>query len=135
MSPSNQAADLTNGSRVIVTNGFWGSEPGPHLTDAENEVLAVLEDKQKVRQAESMPTVLLIAAARTGMAWIRPPHVWAQRLAMRLPNTTPFVGIGVMAPTLTDPDVGISLGVRANLSDKDRRAVDELVGRLGLTAA
>lgn len=128
-----QADGLPNGSRVTLANGFWGSEPGPHLLDAEEQVLAVLEDEQKIRQAESMPTILLVDAARTGMAWIRSPQVWAQRLALRLPESTPFVGAAVMTPTLTDPDVGISLGVRANLSDKDRHSVDELAGRLGLT--
>lgn len=128
-----QAADLTSGSRIIVTGGFWGNEPGPHLMDVENEVLATLEDEQKLRQANTQPTILLFDAARTGMAWIRPQPVWAQRLAMRLPDTTPFVGAAVMTPTLDDPDVGISLGVRKNLSDQDRAAVDELARRLGLT--
>ncbi|QOV43028.1 hypothetical protein [Streptomyces chromofuscus] len=129
------ADDLPNGSRVAVTNGFWGSEPGPHLMDTEDQVRAVLEDEQKIRQAESMPTILLVDAARTGAAYIRSPAVWAQRLATLLPDTTPFVGAAVMIPTPDDPDVGISLGVRANLSDKDRRAVDELAGRIGLTGA
>ncbi|KOG29518.1 hypothetical protein ADK35_02170 [Streptomyces viridochromogenes] len=128
-----QADDLPNGSRVVTTNGFWGAEPEPHLVDAENQILAVLGDQQKIRQAESMPTILLVDAARTGMAWIRPPQVWAQRLAMLLPDTTPFIGIGVMIPSLHDPDVGISLGVRANLSDNDRQAVDELADRLRLS--
>ncbi|MGW2932636.1 hypothetical protein ACWDA7_12400 [Streptomyces sp. NPDC001156] len=128
------AVDLPSGSRVVVTNHFWGNEPGPHLMDAEDQVRAVLEDTQKTRQAESMPTILLVDAARTGMAWIRSPQVWAQRLAMLLPDTTPFVGVAVMIPTLDDPDVGISLGLRVNLSDKDRHAVNELVGCLGLTA-
>ncbi|MFE4577437.1 hypothetical protein [Streptomyces chartreusis] len=128
-----QAADLTDGSRIIVTAGFWGAEPGPHLMDVEDEVLAALEDDQKLRQANTRPTILLFDAARTGMAWIRSELVWAQRLAMRLPDTTPFVGAAVMTPKLDDPDVGISLGVRENLSEQDRASVDELARRLGLT--
>ncbi|MEV2236271.1 hypothetical protein AB0H69_48075 [Streptomyces phaeochromogenes] len=99
----------------------------------ENEVLATLEDEQKLRQANPQPTILFFDAARTGMAWIRPQPVWAQRLAMWLPDTTRFVGAAVMAPTLDDPDVGIALGVRTNLSDQGRAAVDELACRLGLT--
>lgn len=128
-----QAADLMDGSRIIVTGGFWGAEPGPHLMDVEDQVMAVLEDKQKLRQANTRPTILLFDAARTGMAWIRSELAWAQRLAMRLPDTTPFVGTAVMTPKLDDPDVGISLGVRENLSAQDRAAVDELAHRLGLT--
>lgn len=127
-----QADDLPNGSLVAVTNGFWGSEPGPHLTDVADQVRLVLQDPQKIRQAESMPTILLVDAARTGSAYIRSPKIWARRLEMLLPDTTPFVGAAVMTPSLDDPDVGISLGVRGNLSDTDRRTVDELTSRLGL---
>ncbi|MFI5887657.1 hypothetical protein [Streptomyces sp. NPDC051554] len=128
-----QAPDLTDGSRIIVTGGFWDAEPGPHMMDVEDQVLAALEDKQKLRQAKTRPTILLFDAARTGMAWLRSEPVWAQRLAMRLPDTTLFVGAALMTPKLDDPDVGISLGVRDNLSDEDRAAVDELARRLGLT--
>ncbi|MDX2531602.1 hypothetical protein [Streptomyces scabiei] len=128
-----QADHLPNGSLVTVMNGFWGSEPGPHLADVEDQVRFVLQDEQKIRQAESMPTILLVDAARTGSAYIRSPKIWARRLEMLLPDTTPFVGAAVMIPTLDDPDVGISLGLRANLSDQDRAAVGELVQRLGLT--
>ncbi|MGV4985792.1 hypothetical protein ACVB8X_07020 [Streptomyces sp. NRAIS4] len=128
-----QGAGLTDGSRIIVTGGFWGAEPGPHMMDVEDEVLAVLNDDQKLRQANTRPTILLFDAARTGMAWVRSEPVWAQRLAMRLPDTTPFVGVAVMTPKLDDPDVVISLGVRENLSDQDRAAVDDLARCLGLT--
>ncbi|MEW2320477.1 hypothetical protein AB0926_04920 [Streptomyces griseoincarnatus] len=124
---------LPNGSLVTAFGGFWDAEPGAHLRDVEGEVLAALEDEQKVRQTDTRPTILLFDAARTGMAWIRSGRTWAQRLAMRLPDTTPFVGAAVMTPKLDDPDVGISLGVRENLSDQDRAAVDELAHRLGLT--
>ena len=54
-----------------------------------------------------------------------------QRLAAP-PDTTPFVGAAVMMPMLDSPDVTISLGVCANLSNADRRAVDELASSLGL---
>ncbi|MEU9979250.1 hypothetical protein [Streptomyces sp. NPDC051014] len=128
-----QAADLTGGSRIIVTGGFWGAEPGTHMMDVEDAVLAVLEDDQKLRQASIRPTILLFDAARTGMAWVRSELVWAQRLAIRLPATTPFAGAAVMTPKLDDPNVGISLGVRENLSAQDRAAVDDLARRLGLT--
>lgn len=125
---------LTRKSYVTVTGGFWGAEPGPHLADVEDQVRAVLGDDQKLRQAGTRPTILLLDVARTGLAYMRSGRMWAQRLAEMVPDTTPFVGIAVMTPTLDDPDVGISLGVRANLSDADRAAVDDLARRLGLTA-
>ncbi|KOV86901.1 hypothetical protein ADL01_05735 [Streptomyces sp. NRRL WC-3618] len=40
-----QAADLTSGSQIIVTGGFWGNEPSPYLLDVENEVLAALASR------------------------------------------------------------------------------------------
>ncbi|WP_276314601.1 hypothetical protein [Streptomyces sp. AcE210] len=40
-----------------------------------------------------------------------------------------------MADASRDPDVGIFLGLRANLPDRDRAAVDELTHHLGLTLA
>jgi hypothetical protein len=127
-------AALAGKSYVTVTGGFWGAEPSPHLADVEDQVRAVLEDDQKLRQASTRPTVLLLDIARTGLAHIRTGRIWAQRLATLLPDTTPFVGVAVMTPTLDDPDVGISLGVHANLSDANRAAVDTLARRLGLTA-
>ncbi|MFF7986951.1 hypothetical protein ACFZDK_49095 [Streptomyces sp. NPDC007901] len=128
-----EADNLPNGSLVTVVNGFWDSEPGPHMLDTEAQVLAALHDEQKIRQAQAMPTILLVDVARTGSAYIRSPRVWAQRLETLLPDTTPFVGVAVMVPSADDPDVGISLGLRSNLSDQDRAAVDELTRRLGLT--
>ncbi|WP_159049540.1 hypothetical protein, partial [Streptomyces sp. NRRL WC-3618] len=106
---------------------------GPPTPSADRHETSRLEDEQKLRQANTKPTILLFDAARTGMAWIRPHPVWAQRLAMLLPDTTPFIGAAVMTPTLDDPDVGISLGVRANLTDHEHAAVNELARRLGLT--
>lgn len=119
-------------SRVVITNGFWSSEPGPHLRDAEEQVRAVLESEQKVRQAKSMPTILLVDVARTGVAWIRTPAVWARHLAALIPENSPFVGVAVMIPTLDSSDVAISLGLRANLPEQVRDAVQKLAHRLGL---
>lgn len=101
--------------------------------DAEAQVVAALEDDQKVRQAKSMPTSSSSTQpARVLLSYARRR---SGRSAWRgcCPTLPPFVGAAVMTPSLDDPDVGIALGVRANLSDTGRRAVDELVGRLGLT--
>jgi hypothetical protein len=119
------------GSSRVVIEGGW--ELSGHLQDVESEVLAVLRDEQKVNQAEAMPTVLLVDAARTGMAWIRPPHIWARSLADQLPDDTPFIGVGVMIPTLDSPDASISLALRANVPAEDMAAAHRLAQDLGLT--
>ena len=117
------------GSRVLIEGGW---ELSGHLQDAEAEVLAVLGDEQKIRQAESMPTLLLIDAARMGISWIRPPHIWARQLADRLPDDTPFVGVGVMIPTLVRDDAEVCLAVRPNAPETAMAAVRDLAGKLGL---
>ncbi|WNI19479.1 hypothetical protein [Actinacidiphila sp. ITFR-21] len=124
-------AGLTGKSHITVTGGIWGAEPGPHLTDVEDQVRAALKDDQKLRQAGTRPTILLLDIARTSLAHIRTGRMWVQRLATLLPDTTPFIGVAVMTPTLNDPDVGISLGVHANLSDANRVAVNDLAYACG----
>lgn len=119
-------------SHVLVEGGWQLS---PHLEDVEGEVLAVLDDEQKIRQAETMPTILLVEAARAGMAWIRPPHIWAPRLADRLPADTPFIGIAVMVPTLDAADAGISMALRANAPAEALAAARALAEDLGMTQA
>ncbi|CAG7614113.1 hypothetical protein [Actinacidiphila bryophytorum] len=117
------------GSRVVVENGF---ELSGHLQDVSAEVLAVLADEQKINQAEARPTILLIDMARTGLAWMRSPQVWATCLADLLPDSTPFVGVGVMIPTLDNSDVPIALALRKNAQAEALDAAKKLAFDLGL---
>ncbi|WP_370137687.1 hypothetical protein [Streptacidiphilus sp. EB103A] len=127
-----QSIPLAPGSHVVVENGF---ELSGHLQDVESVVLAVLDDEQKIKQAEARPTILLIDAARTGNAWMRSGHIWARRLADRLPDSTPFVGVGVMIPTLDKADVPISLALRGNAAPEALEAAKKLAVDLGLDLA
>lgn len=120
------------GSRVLVEGGW---ELSPHLEDIESEILAVLTDEQKVAQAKAMPTILLVDAARTGVAWIRPARIWARRLADRLPDGTPFIGVAVMIPTLDNPDVPIALALRPGADPQALAAAHVLAQSLGLAEA
>ncbi|MEU4116500.1 hypothetical protein AB0F71_18655 [Kitasatospora sp. NPDC028055] len=124
-----QAIPLMPGPHVVVEDGF---ELSGHLQDVESEVLAVLADPQKIKQAEARPTILLIDAARTGLSWMRSPGSWARRLADLLPDSTPFVGIGVMIPTLDKADAPISLALRGNAAAEDLDAAKKLAADLGL---
>ncbi len=117
-------------ARVIFEEGF-SSLPGP-LDDAEAEVVKVLQDEQKIQQALTMPTILLVDAALTGMSVFRPINVWAQRLDVLLPTDTPFVGIAVMIPQLTRPDAPLALVTRAGIDSATLAAVKKLAADLGL---
>jgi hypothetical protein len=122
---------LVDSQRVFIQDAFAATG---HFTDIENEIVAVLTgDEQKTAQAESIPTILLIDIGRAGMSWIRPERIWAARLAVRIPETTPFVGVAVMIPRITDRDVVISLALRNNLSEQERTDSEGLAELLRLT--
>lgn len=96
-------------------------------------MIAVLTaDEQKASQAASMPALLLVDIARAGVGWIRPERVWAQVLAARLPETTPFIGAAVMVPRLDSPNVEIAVAVRPDAGESQRGALQGLASRLGL---
>ncbi|MEU8622586.1 hypothetical protein [Streptomyces sp. NPDC048623] len=118
------------GSSVVVEDGF---ELSGHLQDVEAQVVAVLSDPQKIKQAEAKPTILLVDTARTGLSWMRQPQYWASRLASLLPDTAPFVGVGIMLQTLDSADVPISFALRGNAAADDLDAAKKLAIDLGMT--
>lgn len=119
----------TTDSSVLVEGGF---ELTNHLHDVESEVIAVLADPQKKAQAEAMPTILLVDSARAGLSWIRPPHIWARRLADRLPENTPFIGMAVMIPTLGNADTPMAMALRSSADSADLAAAQRLIKDLGM---
>ncbi len=118
------------GRRVVTATG--GTLHG-HFQDLEKQVLEVLNDGQKIRQAETMPTILMVEASRSGLAWMRSQQTWATRLAGQLPDSTPFRGVGVMISSLDSPDVSLSIGVHPNISAEDAGAIQGLAKDLGLS--
>lgn len=119
------------GQRVFIEGG---EALAGHLANIESEVIAVLTaDEQKASQAASMPTLLLVDIARAGVGWIRPERVWAQVLAVRLPETTPFIGAAVMVPRLDSPNVELAVAVRPDAGESQRGALQGLASRLGLS--
>jgi hypothetical protein len=115
-------------ARVIFEEGF-SPLPGP-LDDAEAEVVKVLQDEQKIKQALAMSTILLFGAALTGTSAFRPMNVWAQRLNVLLPTDTPFVGIAVMMPELSSPDAPLALVTRPGIDSAILAAVEKLAAGL-----
>ena len=77
-----------------------GAEFAPHFEAVEREILSKVEEKR--RQSGRMPTALVVDVSRLGMAWLRPPEVWADRLAAKLfrqPHA--FVGLALVSSPLT----------------------------------
>lgn len=99
----------------------------PHLNDRQQRLALATE----ARLLGHGGVRLVAQTARVSETTVRKGVFELEAGAEPLPEATPFVGVAVMTPTLDDPDVGISLGVRANLTE--RAAVDELARRLRLT--
>ncbi|MFF8968677.1 hypothetical protein [Streptomyces sp. NPDC014995] len=125
-----ETAAPPTGRRVVTSTG--GTLSG-HFQDLEKKVLEVLNEDQKRQQAMSIPTILLVEASQTGLAWMRPQQTWATRLASQLPESTPFRGVGVMISSLDSPDVSLSIGVHPNISLADASAIQGLAKDLGLS--
>jgi hypothetical protein len=120
------------GHRVFIEGGF---ELTNHMHDVTTEVIKVLTDEQKMRQAEAMPTVLLVDGSRVGLNWLRSDAMWARALAASIPEDTPFKAIAVMRPDLMQPDVTLSIGLREGLSKDERGGIEALASKLGATIA
>ena len=118
------------GSHVMVEGGW---ELSGHLQDAAGAVLQVLQDDQKIAQAKTMPTILLVDAARVGMSWMPSPQSWAERLAEGLPADSHFVGVGVMIPTLDHKDASLAITLRSNAPEQAVKDGLQLAKDLGLT--
>jgi len=82
-------------STQVVMN--FGSELTDHLVEVEREIDNKLAEKR--RQAQKMPTILLLDFSRVGVAWLRPGSVWLPVLRSKL-SGEPFVGLGLMVSTL-----------------------------------
>jgi hypothetical protein len=82
---------------VSMSGQKLGSELGPHMAEIEREVDNKIAEKR--RQAEKMPTVLLLDISRVGDSFLRSPDVWSQVLNSKLKGE-PFVGLGVMVSSL-----------------------------------
>lgn len=122
---------LASGLRVAMRAGSLLTN---HLADIETEILDVLTNPQKFRQAAAGPTLLVVDAARLGIGWMRNASGWARTLAMSLPQDTPFVGVGVMFPTLTESGADLAVVTRRNLPVAQESAVHQLTDRLGMTS-
>jgi hypothetical protein len=101
------SAQLTLGagipvSRVAVTfAGGLGLNLTAHMADVEREIEN--KAKEKARQADKMPTIVLLDMSRTGWAWMRGPQAMIPALQKIVPST-PFAGLGVFFTSLDNAE-------------------------------
>lgn len=94
-----------------------------HLTDVESEIRsAVVKNSRKLRQAESIPTILVVEVGRTGLAWLRPVAMWEQRLPGLLGDGDPYVAIAVMSTALGDDHVRLAWATNPHFSQNEHIA-------------
>lgn len=98
-----------------------------------DEVIAVIDDEAKVRQARSMPCVLDYDVMDLGLAWMGDQGSWANGLAVRLPTDYPFVAVAVTACDLVSPTSSYAVAIAPSATDRDIVAVTQLAGHLGMT--
>jgi hypothetical protein len=122
-------------ARILGQRVTWETHSGvlaDSLDAILTELLYILEDPRKLKQAESMPTVLMVDIGRIGGGWMRPPKVWAQVLESRLPLSSPFVGLAVFAPSLDRTDADLALAVSSEASSVVREQIESFCIAIGL---
>jgi hypothetical protein len=88
----------TSASRVAITfAGGFGLNLSAHMADVEREITN--KAAEKARQADKMPTIVLVDMSRTGWAWMRGPQAMIPALRRILPSTS-FTGLGVFFTSL-----------------------------------
>lgn len=108
----------------IVVNGVlgieaWSASPnfGPPQLDEEGldihrlqRELGIIQQKigytatrSKAHQARDYPTILAIDVSHAGIAWLRPPVVWAAELQQLTDNMGEFAGLMVLNATYGAP--------------------------------
>ena len=124
---------VTTASRVAVTfAGGLGLELTAHMADVEREI----ENKavEKARQADNMPTIVLLDMSRTGWAWMRGPEAMVPALQKILPST-PFAGLGVFTTSLDRHEpMQTHLALSSSIQPDAAELVKQVAGAFNLTA-
>jgi hypothetical protein len=132
------SAQLTRGagipvSRVAVTfAGGLGLNLTAHMADVEREIEN--KAKEKARQADMMPTIVLLDMSRTGWAWMRGPQAMIPALQKILPST-PFAGLGGFTTSLESAEpMQTNLAIASTLQPETTALIEQAARALNLTA-
>jgi hypothetical protein len=122
-----------NPSRVVVEFQSQSNyELRGHMDEVEREIDNKMAEKR--RQAQKMPTVLLIDVSRVGWAWLRPGSVWTSVLHEKLKGQ-PYVGLAIMVSTLDSWLPLNSHGVSADDAPEGLEAVYDRLAKVYELAA
>lgn len=123
------------GSGVRITWETVSADLTAPMAAVESQLALVLQDERKLRQASVMPCLLAVDIARLGSGWMRPPGVWAGRLAQLIPDDWPFIGLAVFAPSLHTSDCDFALALAPGLRLQHAELLHRLARTLGLSSA
>ena len=99
-------------SRVTITfAGGLGLPLASHMADIERELGNKVAEK--TRQAQKIPTILMVDMSRVGGGWMRGAEQWIPSLRRALVDT-PFVGLGVFFTSL---DLAVPMSTHLTLAD------------------
>jgi hypothetical protein len=115
-----------------ITWDMTSDDLAPSLEPVKDSVLGVLRDPQKIAQAQSMPTILVVDISRLGIGWLRPPQVWATVLTAELPEECPFIGVATMTTSLDDSGTDIGLAFSPTSSISERITMASIASKLGI---
>jgi hypothetical protein len=102
------------------------------MADVEREIEN--KAKEKARQADKMPTIVLLDMSRTGWAWMRGPEAMLPALQKMLPST-PFAGLGVFTTSLDHHEpMQAHLVLSGSIEPDTTKLVKQFAGALNLTA-
>jgi hypothetical protein len=108
-----------------------GSELTEHLAEVEREIDNKIAEKR--RQAQKMPTVLLLDFSRVGVAWLRPGSVWLPVLRAKLQGE-PYAGLALMVSTLESSlPLQLHVVLQPTAPPELHDALDRVAGHFNLT--
>ncbi|MDO8731929.1 MAG: hypothetical protein Q7L55_05065 [Actinomycetota bacterium] len=79
------------------------------MEHVEEALLAKTRDQQKIEQARSMPTILLIESSDVGYAYMRSAATWEAVLRTWMSAELPFLGVGLVQRNVLAPGMGFTI--------------------------
>lgn len=124
---------LPDGPQVQLPTFFPVVPLSEHMDHVGLEVQDALKDERKWRQAEAMPTVLVVDVARVGRGgFIRPARVWAQLLPEIVPEGYPFIATVPLVHRPERNDMEWALTVQSGAPAGVLDMLSNVTGALGL---
>lgn len=136
--------DSNNGGEVTITAHIQAAEDeqirvqekvdSTELTGTfdivKNALTLAWNDKAKTKQAESVPSILVVDAAMLGAAPMRSLEMTAKILGAHFPPDCPFKAMAVMFPSLDTLDVSFAFALHPSLDEAEAAPIHSLMAKL-----